>query len=170
MGLADGNGAACCSIIVQVQARYIGREPSHSIRHAIVRLTNTIHIVQAKKEISPGLGALESLKPWNWAAHQHQVGLDSLLSRIGSHSRARLHGLLLLNQLVWESATQVCSHPGNLPWHHYDSCLLGLGLPVQLLNLPVLGIALLLRAHSFLSTILSPPLAAATAAATAASS
>lgn len=68
--------------IVQVQARHIGREPSHSIRHAIVRLTNTIHIVQAKKEISPGLGALESLKPWNWVAHQHQVGLDSVLSRI----------------------------------------------------------------------------------------
>lgn len=170
MGLADGNGAACCSIhLVQVQARHISREPSHSIRHATVRLTNTIHIVHAKKEISLGLGVLEWLKPWNWAAHQHQVGLDALLSRIGSHSCACLHGLLLLNQLVWESATPVCSHPGNLPWHHYDSCLLGLGLPVQLLNFPVLGIALL-RAHSFLSTISPPPLAAAAAAATAANS
>lgn len=181
MWIDKGQSRAACDLqmgtvrrtaasIVPVQARHIGREPSHSIRHATVRLTNTIHIVHAKKEISLGLGVLEWLKPWNWAAHQHQVGLDALLSRIGSHSCACLHGLLLLNQLVWESATPVCSHPGNLPWHHYDSCLLGLGLglPVQLLNFPVLGIALL-RAHSFLSTI-SPPLAAATAAAIAANS
>lgn len=65
---------------------HIGREPSHSIRHAAARLTNTIHIEQAKKkEISRGLGVLASSKPGTGIAHLHQVGLDALLSRIASH-------------------------------------------------------------------------------------
>lgn len=152
------NGAAGCTTDSPgAQAGHIGTEPSHSIRHATARLTNTIHIVQARARrdfTRPGQpGGVET---WNWDAHQHQVGLDALLSRIRSHYCARLHGLLLLNQLVWESATQLCSHPGNLPWHHYDSCLLGLGLPVQLEPPgPGPGPWTSRCAHSFLSTISS---------------
>lgn len=147
--------------IGQGQAWHIGREPSHSIRHAAFRLTNTIHIVQAKKEeISPGPGELASLKPGTGFAHLHQVGLDSLLSRIASHFA------LPARALAPESAGLGKCYPGmQSSWQpslrSLRQLLAGAGAPRPTSNLPVLG----MRGARIPSCQQYPPVVTAAAAA-----